>query len=201
MLQIYILPAVIRGGGYIDPDSSGLVAFAAKGGVPEKCPKCGLVFRKEGEYIPATLLDVAGKPLSVIQKNYTSEQEQQALKNELPPTYLCSRCRQEISPYLRLDEVPIVLKAKKKEVLDQLVITENYSRQNHQLPLLTKDEIQKIEDDIPLLIKADDKAFYGRILQVVDMAQDPSCNIKKFIFVTLAEASLEAQKKKDAKKG
>ena len=60
---------------------------------------------------------------------------------------------------------------------------------------MSKEDEKRIADDLPLMIKADENAFYGRILEVVNMAKDTSCDIKKFTFVTLAEASLEAKKK------
>lgn len=196
-LQIYILPAVIMAGGVVNPDSTGLVAFVGKSAVPEKCPNCGLLLRDaKNKYVPNTLRKITGQSLASLSTDVTSTKvDDPNLKKERPPAYWCVRCNQEISPYLRLDDIPKALKAKKKEVLDQLVKTENYSRQNKGIPQLTPAEIKNIEDDIPLMIKADDKAFYGRILQVVDMARDTSCDLKKFAFVTLAEASLEAQKK------
>lgn len=202
-LQIYVLPAVILPGGYVHPDSTGLVAFMGKSQVPIECPNCKLSFRTEkNEYIPNSLLDQGGKPVATMQtvekddKNAQAEEEKK-LKQERPPAYKCSRCGAEVSPYLKLDEIPGALKKKKKEVVDQTVNTENYSRQQKGMPPLSEADIKKIEDDIPLMIKADDLSFYGRILQVVNMAMDTSCNIKKFAFVTLPEASLEAQKKNE----
>jgi biopolymer transport protein ExbD len=59
--------------------------------------------------------------------------------------------------------------------------------------LLTQDEIDAMEKEIPLMIKADDKAFYGRILQVVNMAKDTAADIRKFAFISLPEASLDVQ--------
>jgi len=201
-LQIYVLPAVIMQGGIVNADSTGLVAFMGKSQVPLECPNCKLSFRNEkNEYIPGSLLDQGGKPIATMQK-MEKPGEQQAdidkkLAQEKPPAYKCSRCGAEISPYLKLDEIPAALKKKKKEVVDATVSTENYSRQQKGEPPLSKEDIKKIEDEIPLMIKADDLSFYGRILQVVNMAMDTSCNIKKFAFVTLASASLEAQKKKE----
>jgi biopolymer transport protein ExbD len=200
-LQIYVLPANILRGGYIDPDSTGLVAFSGKGGVPKECDSCHLAFRNaSGEYLTGTLLDQAGKPIATLKNEQTSKADQAVmdslLARERPPAYLCSRCRKEISPYLKLDEIPLLLAKKKKEVVDLLVNTENASRARSKSDPMSKDEIKRVEDNIPLMIKADDRAFYGRILQVVNKVKaDTACNIKKFSFVTLASASLEAQPK------
>ncbi|OGS33372.1 MAG: hypothetical protein A2293_08855 [Elusimicrobia bacterium RIFOXYB2_FULL_49_7] len=198
-LQIYILPAKVLKGGAIHPDSTGLVAFSGKGKPPAQCPNCALVFRNErADYIPGTLLDGKHKRVEVINSIVEESDGNAKVKSkEIPPAYYCSRCGFEISPYLKLDEIPVALKNKKKEVVDLFVATENAVRDNMQKAHLTPEEIKKIDEAIPLMIKADDKAFYGRILEVVNMAKDTSCAIKKFTFVTLAEASMDAQKNKD----
>lgn len=199
-LQIYIMPAAILPGGYINPDSTGLVAFVGKGKAPDKCPKCGFVLRTEkGDYIANTLMDKSKKPIATMEAP-VSEEEDAKIINELPPAYWCSKCNFEISPYLKLDQIPQALHDKKKEVVDIEVTARNYSRaQKEMLPLTEKEIKDSIADDIPLMIKADNQAFYGRILQVVNMAKDTLCDIKKFAFVTLASASKEAQKKEDKK--
>lgn len=202
LLQIYVLPATILPGGNVNPDSTGLIAFMGKAQIPARCPNCKLPLRDaKGGYIPGSLTDMRGKPMQTIQSNVgVSSPEEAKLKTERPPSYLCSRCKFEISPYLKLDEIPKALSEKKREVLDQMVATENFSRTRKQQPHLTPAEIKKLEEAIPLMVKADNNAFYGRILQVVDMAQDKLCDIKKFTFVTLPEASAQAQKK-DIMKG
>jgi hypothetical protein len=139
---------------------------------------------------------MGGRPVQALTKAVEETAESQAkLSKEIPPAYFCSNCHFEISPYLKLDEIPKALKAKKKEVVDLIVAGENSVRDNVKKPHLNEEEIKKIDESIPLMIKADDKAFYGRILEVVNMAKDTSCAIKKFAFVTLAEASMDAQKK------
>jgi biopolymer transport protein ExbD len=202
-LQIYILPAKILRGGYIAPDSTGLVAFTGKGKAPKECPNCHLVFRTDkGEYISGTLLDEALKPLGNLAKESPEEQGRisSTVSNDRPPAYFCKRCRYEISPYLKLDEIPMVLKAKKKEIVDQLVAAENGARDRTGNRRLSEAEVKLVADEIPLMVKADNKAFYGRILQVINMVKDTSVNIKKFAFVTLAEASLAAKKHEDQDK-
>jgi len=196
-LQIYVLPAVILPGGYVHPDSTGLVAFMGKSQVPIICPNCQLSFRdpKKNAYIPKTLLDMGGKPiLEIQQQDDEKSDDSKKLVTEKPPAYKCSRCGSEISPYLKLDQIPLELKKKKKEVVDLQVSSENFSRKKNGKGPLTPQEVKQIEDELPLMIKADDLSFYGRILQVVNMAMDTTCNIKKFAFVTLPEASIEAQK-------
>jgi biopolymer transport protein ExbD len=200
-LQIYILPAKIRRGGIIDPDSMGLVAFTGKGKAPDICPNCKLAFRNEKlDYIPNTLLDEGLKPVATMTKEGSDEERLANLSNNRPPAYYCSRCKYEISPYLRLDEIPQVLKKKKMEICSLLVTAENGARLRMGGTPLTKEQVKQVEDNIPLMIKADDYAFYGRILRVINMVKDTSVNIKKFAFVTLAEASLAAKKSEDQKK-
>ena len=200
-LQIYILPAKILPGGYIDPDSTGLVAFAGKSNAPIKCPVCSLSFRTgKNEYIANTLLDLSRTPLATLSKELdkqAQEEADKAIANARPEAFVCSRCKSEISPYCKLDEIPELLRQKKKEAVDLIVLTENASRERNGRPLMTEEDIKRTEESLPLLIKADSKAFYARILQVVNMAKDTACDIRKFAFVTLAEASLEAQKKSD----
>jgi biopolymer transport protein ExbD len=197
LMQIYILPAVIGPGGAINPDSTGLVAFMGKSRPPDACPNCQLPFRDINKnYIPGALLDGSGNPVASLGSAVT-EEEQKKVSKERPPSYWCSRCRFEISPYVKLDEIPSLLKQKKKEVLDQMVATENFSRLRKQEAPMTSDQIKRMEDDIPLLIKADEQSFYGRILQVVFTAQSKDCDIKKFAFVTLPEASMQVQKAKE----
>lgn len=199
-LQIYVLPATILPGGYVNPDSTGLVAFIDKSSAPIECPYCKFRFRNEKNvYIPGSLLDMNGKPLNRLGGDESSKEAVEAAaqksKTEKPPAYNCSNCKGEISPYLKLDEIPVALKAKKQTIVDEWKNGETISRAAKSLPPPSAAEIKKFEDEIPLMIKADDLAFYGRILQVVNMAMDTSCAIKQFAFVTLPEASLDAQKK------
>jgi biopolymer transport protein ExbD len=200
-LQIYILPATILRGGYIMPDSTGLVAFTGKGGIPLVCDSCGLAFRdkKTNEYVPNTLLDQSGKPIASMKSDVGKEGSaaaDSALAKARPPAYWCSSCHKEISPYLKLDDIPKELAKKKKEIVKQLVDAQNNALDRLKKPHMTEEEVKKVDENIPLMIKADDRAFYGRILQVVNTVKaDTTCKIKKFAFVTLAEASLEAQKK------
>jgi biopolymer transport protein ExbD len=197
-LQIYILPAKIRRGGAIDPDSTGLVAFSGKGKAPNACPNCKLAFRDEKlNYIPNTLLDEGLTPLVSMSKEGSAEEIQASMSTERPPAYYCSRCKYEISPYLKLDEIPLVLKKKKMEICSLLVGAENGARLRMGGTPLKPEEVKLVEDNIPLMIKADDYAFFGRILQVINMVKDTSVNIKKFAFVTLASASLAAKKSED----
>jgi len=204
-LQLYILPAKIRDDGSIDPDSTGLVAFTGKSKPPDACDGCGALFRDENkQYVPNSLLDAAMRPLATMgsENQAQSKEEREAMEQkaalERPPVYYCAKCKKEISPYLKLDEIPVLLKKEKKKVLDEFVATENYKREEGGNPPLNKEQIKRIEDEIPLMIKADDKAFYGRIILVVNTVKDTSCNIKKFAFISSAEAAAKAQKARNA---
>jgi hypothetical protein len=112
-----------------------------------------------------------------------------------PPAFLCSNCGEEISPYLKLDQIPQALKVKKEEVLEEMIRSENADRARNGQPPMTPEEEKQLEDKVPLMIKADQKAFYGRILQVVAMARDTASDIKNFAFVSDPTASEEVLKK------
>jgi biopolymer transport protein ExbD len=62
---------------------------------------------------------------------------------------------------------------------------------NKQAPLSAEEEKQEVEKEMYLMIKADEKAFYGRILQVVNMARDTASDVKNFAFVSLPESAQE----------
>ncbi|OGJ89486.1 MAG: hypothetical protein A2487_06260 [Candidatus Raymondbacteria bacterium RifOxyC12_full_50_8] len=197
-LEIYILPAKVGAGGNVVGDSTGLVAFSGKGSVPRQCPNCALPFRSDqGDYVPNSLTDMSGKPLPDLKIEIDEEKAKTTKIAVRPPAYSCSRCKTEISPYLRLDQIPEALKKRKKEIVDEMVLGENYSRDRLKKPRLTAEDEKKISDNIPLMIKADNKAFYGRILEVVYMAKDTSCAISKFVFVTRSDASIDVVKKTD----
>jgi biopolymer transport protein ExbD len=192
LLQIYVLPAKVGEGGKINADSTGLIAFSDKTKTPETCPHCGQQLLDEnGLYIPNSLLHLDGAPigdLQVIMAEAFGE-------GGAPPAFLCSNCGNEVGPYLKLDDIPEVLKEKKKEVLDMMVRRENFEREEMGKAPLTKAEEKKLEKDVALMIKADRQAFYGRILQVVAMARDTSSDIRKFAFVTDPGASEEVKSK------
>jgi biopolymer transport protein ExbD len=193
LLQIYVLPAKVKAGGKIDPDSTGLVAFSDKSKTPAICPHCNQRIKTpEGLYIPGSLTDLKGKPIKDLQLIMADAYGAQAK----PPAFLCASCGGEVSPYLKLDEIPKVLKDKKKEVLAMMIRRENFEReQRGEGPLSPEDE-KKLEEKVPLMIKADQQAFYGRILQVVAMARDTTSDIKNFAFVTDPKASETVKQKK-----
>ncbi len=198
LLQIYVLPAKVGEGGKINPDSTGLIAFSDKAKTPEKCPHCDQALLDEnGLYISNALLHLDGEPivdLQVVMAEAFGE-------GGAPPAFLCAQCGGEVSPYLKLDEIPKVLKEKKKEVLKMMVRRENFEREEMGKAPLTKAEEKKLEKDVALMIKADEQAFYGRILQVVAMARDTSSDIRKFAFVTDPGASEEVKSKMAEQRG
>ena len=199
LLQIYVLPAKVMQGGAIDKDSTGLIAFSDKAKMPGLCPKCGLSFKDANElYVAGSLLMSDGTPIADLKATMAAHYGE----GQKPPAFSCSRCRAEISPYLKLDDIPEVLRSKKEEVLKLMVRRKNFEREKAVPPQapISEAEIEKLEKEIPLMIKADEKAFYGRILQVVNMAKfsnDSVSGIKNFAFITNPEASQEAQVKKE----
>lgn len=200
LLQIYVLPAKIEAGGRIAADSTGLVAFSDKAKTPSHCPneQCNAVFLdKSGMYIPNTLLDPEGNPLVDLQETMAEAYGDQTR----PPAFACAVCGAEVSPYLRLDEIPMALRKKKKEAVKELVASENSKRAELGKPEMTPQEIDELEKRIKLMIKADERAFYGRILQVVNMAKDTTADIREFAFVTDPKHSKEVQKAQERAEG
>lgn len=199
-LEIYILPAVVNAeGAPVNPDSTGLVAFAGKAKVPDQCPHCKAAFRNsEKMFITGSLLDISGKPVTTLQKS-DEEKQKKTSGVEIPPAYLCAACKGEISAYVKLSDVPRMLAERKKEVAKEYEEGLNKARAKKGEGPVPKSEVDKWVNELPLMIKGDDKTYYGRILQVVNYARSPECDIRKFAFVTLPEASKEAQAKKDKK--
>ncbi len=190
LLQIYVLPAKVQQGGAIVADSTGLVAFSDKSKTPSHCDQCNTpLLDDRGMYIPNRLIDPEGNPLVDLQEKMA---EAYGAKTR-PPAFSCATCGNEVSPYLRLDEIPMALREKKKEVVEKLVANENIRRKETGNPVMSSQEIDELEKRIKLMIKADEKAFYGRILQVVNMAKDTTADIREFAFVTNPESSKEVK--------
>jgi len=190
LLQIYVLPAKIKEGGSIHRDSTGLIAFSDKAKAPSNCPQCNAPFKTDnGLYIPNSLVGPDTIPLPDLK----SAMAQAYKDGGRPPALACAKCGHEISPYLKLREIPEILKKKKEDVLQLMVRQKNFEREKKGEGPMTEEEVEAFEKTIPLMIKADNKAFYGRILQVVNMAKDTLCDIQNFAFITLPEASKEAQ--------
>jgi hypothetical protein len=192
LLQIYVLPARVHQDGSVVPDSTGLIAFSDKAKMPDTCtnPACRTPLKVNGLYIPGSLLSTEGQPIADLQKQMAAIFSESAP----PPVFLCAACQTEIGPYIKLQDVPMVLRKKKEEVHGILVNNRNARRRNSTPPLpdLSEDEKKALKDSIALMIKADENTFYGRILQVVSMAKDTAAGIKNFAFVTLSEASQDA---------
>lgn len=200
-LQIYVLQASLLPGGYVNPDSTGLVAFMGRASVPAKCPSCWQPFRSEqtGDYIAGSLLNAAMQPVDNMDASANqSEEDVERISGERPPAYHCSQCKREISPYVRLDEVPELLKKEKEKVATEFVVNEkkNYLKTHgtEMSEVMAEALADSMKKRLPLMIKADNEAFYGRILQVVNVARDTTCDIRKFAFVTSPEAAEKAQK-------
>jgi biopolymer transport protein ExbD len=198
-LQIYILRASLLPGGYINPDSTGLIAFLGKSAVPDACPNCRVAFRDEKKaYVSGSLLDIAGRPLATLEKSDNTESESVEKTSELPPSYTCAACRFEISQYLHLQDIPVRLRAEKDRVAGELLADEKkgYFKTNGiEMPAaMAKAREDSLKKGLPLMIKADNEAFYGRILQVINMAKDTLCDIKKFAVISSAEAAEKYQK-------
>jgi biopolymer transport protein ExbD len=190
LLQIYILPAKVRKDGSVIADSIGLIAFSDKAKTPDNCPTCNQPLKDRNEvYIPGALTTTDGVPIPDLQKAMAAAFSEEAP----PPVFLCSNCGGEVGPYVKLHEMPALLREKKKEVLDLMARSRNVKRAKQGLPPLNDDEKEALEDSIALMIKADGNTFYGRILQVVNMAKDTTADIKNFAFVTDPKTSAEAK--------
>ncbi len=192
LLQIYILPAKVRKDGSVVADSTGLIAFSDKAKTPDRCPNpaCKQPLKDQNKvYIPGALTMTDGTPIQDLQKAMAAAFSEEAP----PPVFLCSKCGAEVGPYVKLHQVPVELREKKKEVLELMVRNRNVQREKNNQNPLSEEEREALEDSVALMIKADEHTFYGRILQVVNMAKDTTADIKNFAFVTDPKASAEAQ--------
>jgi biopolymer transport protein ExbD len=209
LLQIYILPAKVKKDGSVVRDSTGLIAFSDKAKTPQECELGHPIMDENGNYIPGALVDAQGRPVQDLQKA-----KARAFKEDAPPPiFKCAQphgevpdrmreASREIGPYVKLHQVPALLRDKKEEVLT--IMARNRAMRRKVEPTeanLVKIE-KELEDSIALMIKADQNTFYGRILQVVNIAKtDTLSSIKNFAFVTLPEASQEVQKKLAEQRG
>lgn len=190
LLQIYILPAKVRKDGSVMADSTGLIAFSDKAKTPDLCPTCNQPIKDQsGVYIPGSLTLTDGTPIPDLQKAMAAAFSDDAP----PPVFLCAKCGGEVGPYVKLHQVPAELRKKKKEVVELMARNRNVQRSKNGEPPLTDEQKEALEDSVALMIKADEHTFYGRILQVVNMAKDTTADIKNFAFVTDPKASAEAQ--------
>lgn len=198
LLQIYVLPAKIRADGSVVDDSTGLIAFSDKAKTPDTCSNGHRILDKETQnYIPNSLTDVNGVPIADLQKA-----KARAFKeNAPPPIFLCATCGAEVGPYVKLQDVPAVIKEKKAEVFDLMLANRNARRRNEGKDPLSPEEEKQLEDGIALMIKADEKTFYGRILQVVNFAKSEEAGIKNFAFVTDPKSSADVQEKMNPVQG
>jgi biopolymer transport protein ExbD len=190
LLQIYVLPAKIDEHGYVVQDSTGLIAFSDKAKTPRYCPTCqATLLGEDGGYIAGALTTVDRVTIDDLQKAMAA-----AFSDEAPPpVFVCANCGNEVGPYVKLRDVPKVLREKKKEVIDLMARSRNVQRAKQGLAPLTDDQKEALEDTVALMIKADNHTFYGRILQVVNMAKDTTAGIKNFAFVTDPTTSAEAK--------
>ncbi len=196
LLQIYILPAKVREDGSVVADSTGLIAFSDKAKMPDSCPSCGVPLKDgNGLYMTGSLVTAEGVPIPDLQKHMAAAYSDSAP----PPVFQCANCGGEVGPYVKLQEVPALLKRKKNEVAMLMARSRNIERAKYGLPALDSAGVDSLKDSIALMIKADEHTFYGRILQVVSMAKDTAAGIKNFAFVTLPEASEEARQILDKK--
>ena len=89
--------------------------------------------------------------------------------------------------FVSLDMIPMALKKKREEIFAKLIVRENITREQKGRPPLSEEEKDNLKNNMPLMIKADSKTIYGRIIQVVEKARE--VDITKFALVTSAESS------------
>jgi hypothetical protein len=149
-LQIYVLPAVLNSNGTIKSDSTGLVAFMGKAAVPAACPYCKAPFRAgRNEYLPGSLLDMSGQPLaSVGSAGKQDETEVAKVSSERPPTYMCAKCKGEISPYVKLSEIPLLLRDAKKKVIDEYIAGDKQTWLKQNGTEMPAEKVKALEDSL-----------------------------------------------------
>jgi biopolymer transport protein ExbD len=208
-LQIYVLKASLRSDGTINPDSTGLIAFADRAGTPDSCLYCGLSFKKqvEGKMVPDSttwftrpyVVNTRGRTIEGgLPEIVDSSTSELILGKETKPDItvdekilegknkFCQRCGNNML-FVSLDMIPTALTKKREEIFSKLIVRENIKREQKGKPPLSEEEKDNLKNNMPLMIKADSKTFYGRIIQVVEKARE--VDITKFALVTSAESS------------
>ncbi|MFP4522430.1 MAG: ExbD/TolR family protein [Fibrobacterota bacterium] len=177
-LQIYVLKPKLFPDGSINPDSTGLIAFADRAGKAEDCLHCGAKF-----------LDPEGAPiegaLRIVERTVIDNAGQEVEVKER----FCTNCGNNIL-FVKLDEVSEQLKKRKNEVVQLIAEGENIVRSRQGRAPVDSAWVRDKRNNIPLMIKADRNTFYGRILQVVQKAKE--AGIFNFAFVTSAESNIAA---------
>jgi biopolymer transport protein ExbD len=209
-LQIYVLRPSLNPDGTINPDSTGLIAFADRAGNPDSCVYCKTPFQMEVEGV------MVPDPSKIITKPYVHSTKGRVVHGGVPETVdsvsgvvlvdssnvvenirirplvlegtnkYCAVCGKNVL-FVDLDSIPKVLEKKQEEILDLWVTKENIERRKKGHELISEDEKESMKKSMPLMIKADDRTFYFRILQVVNMAK--RVGIRKFAMVTSTESS------------
>ncbi len=208
-LQIYVLRAHLNTDGSINPDSTGLIAFADRAGTPDSCLYCGQSFKKKvGEVlVPDTttwvtesyVINAKGRIVygglpEIVDTNTGEvivggeEKEDVIVKDKVLEgrNKFCRRCGNNML-FVTLDMVPKALDIARNALLEKAIAVENSNRMQKQKPPLTEIEIDNLKADMPLMIKADAKTFYGRIIQVVERARE--AGVTKFALVTSSEST------------
>jgi biopolymer transport protein ExbD len=210
-LQIYVLKAHLNQDGSINPDSTGLIAFADRAGAPDSCMYCGQSFkmkvgnadvpdtttwRTESYVINAKGRIVPGGVPEIVDTNTqelivgSEEKEDVVIKDKVLEgrNKYCNRCGNNML-FVTLDMVPKALDQARDKLLEKIIAVKNAERMQKQPPLppLSKEEIDRMKEDMPLMIKADSKTFYGRIIQVVERARE--AGVTKFALVTSSESA------------
>lgn len=98
------------------------------------------------------------------------------------------------SIFVDLDDLPELLKKRRKEVVDVMVNTENIKRAKNGYAPMNKDDIDRLEKEVPLMIKADANTFYARVFQVVLQAK--TVKVSNFALVTSSESNIYAADEK-----
>jgi biopolymer transport protein ExbD len=210
-LQIYVLKAHLNQDGSINPDSTGLIAFADRAGTPDSCMYCGLSFKTKvngidipdttawrtesyvinakGRIVPGGVPEIVDTNTNeVIVGNEINRKEDVVIKDKVLEgrNKFCRRCGNNML-FVTLDMVPKALEQARDKLFEKIVAVENAKKLQEQKPPLTEEEIDKMKEDMPLMIKADAKTFYGRIIQVVERARE--AKVTKFALVTSSESA------------
>lgn len=99
------------------------------------------------------------------------------------------------SIFVALDDLPELLEARRQTVVDVMVQVANTKRAKAAQYPMNEEEIERLEKEIPLMIKGDANTFYARIFQVVLKAKE--IKVSNFALVTSSESFVAEAKNDD----
>jgi len=151
-LTLYVFPSKLDPDGLVLGDSTGLIASPAALRLQHRCPSCSRpIVDPKGRYVRGSLKEfdgefAVGEPIAKGLSFLPGD------TLAMPRPYACSGCGREIGPYIQLPELPWLVKGA-----------------THAQELGARGRLR-------VHIKADSLAYYGRVLQIINILVGDPCS-------------------------